>query len=87
MSRDTMRKCSNCKERLSRSWSGEIEYCPTYEAISAEDEAEYAKDCPYYEYDNPSYTDEDDYCPSATRGDYSPSCPWNAPGMSIKDFI
>ena len=30
---------------------------------------------------------EDDYCPSATRGDYSPSCPWNAPGMSISDFI
>lgn len=24
---------------------------------------------------------------SSTSGDYSPSCPWNAPGMSIKDFI
>lgn len=24
---------------------------------------------------------------SAENGDYSPSCPWNAPGMSIKDFI
>lgn len=31
--------------------------------------------------------DEDDYTPSATRGDYSPSNPWDAPGMSIKDFI
>lgn len=32
--------------------------------------------------------DEDDYyTPSATHGDYSPSCPWNAPGMSISDFI
>lgn len=31
--------------------------------------------------------DEDDYTPSATRGDYSPSSPWNAPGMSINDFI
>lgn len=30
---------------------------------------------------------EYDYTPSATHGDYSPSCPWNAPGMSIKDFI
>ena len=26
-------------------------------------------------------------CPSATRGDYSPSNPWNAPGMSARDFI
>lgn len=31
--------------------------------------------------------DERHYTPSATAGDYSPSCPWNAPGMSISDFI
>ena len=31
--------------------------------------------------------DEDEYCPSSTNGDYSPSNPWDAPGMSIKDFI
>lgn len=24
---------------------------------------------------------------SATNGDYSPSNPWDAPGMSIRDFI
>lgn len=30
---------------------------------------------------------DDDYTPSATNGDYSPSCPWNAPGMSIRDFF
>lgn len=30
---------------------------------------------------------EERYTPSATHGDYSPSCPWNAPGMSVKDFI
>ena len=30
--------------------------------------------------------DEEDYIPSATRGDYSPSAPWNAPGMSPRDF-
>ena len=35
---------------------------------------------------NNSYYD-DYYTPSATHGDYSPSCPWNAPGMSISDFI
>lgn len=36
-------------------------------------------------YDDGYYPD--DYCPSSTSGDYSPSCPWNAPGMSIRDFI
>lgn len=31
--------------------------------------------------------EEDDYTPSATRGDYGPSNPWDAPGMSMSDFI
>lgn len=31
--------------------------------------------------------DEEDYVPSSTNGDYSPSNPWDAPGMSISDFI
>lgn len=31
--------------------------------------------------------DDEHYTRSSTFGDYSPSCPWNAPGMSIKDFI
>ena len=31
--------------------------------------------------------DDYEYCPSATAGDYSPSNPWDAPGMSIRDFI
>ena len=26
-------------------------------------------------------------CPSSTAGDYSPSNPWGAPGMSIRDFV
>lgn len=30
---------------------------------------------------------ENDYTPSAENGDYSPSNPWDAPGMSISDFI
>lgn len=33
------------------------------------------------------YHNEDEYCPSSTNGDYSPSNPWDAPGMSIKDFV
>ena len=33
------------------------------------------------------YDEDEFYTPSATRGDYSPSNPWDAPGMSVKDFI
>jgi len=31
--------------------------------------------------------DDEPYCPSSTNRDYSPSNPWDAPGMSIRDFI
>lgn len=31
--------------------------------------------------------DDEKYVPSAENGDYSPSNPWDAPGMSIRDFI
>lgn len=34
-----------------------------------------------------SDTDVESYTPSATMRDYSPSSPWNAPGMSVSDFI
>lgn len=27
------------------------------------------------------------YVPSSTNGDYGPSNPWDAPGMSISDFL
>lgn len=39
--------------------------------------------------DYQEYYDEDcEECyTSSSSGDYSPSCPWNAPGMSIRDFI
>ena len=30
---------------------------------------------------------EDYYVSSSEAGDYSPSHPWDAPGMSISDFI
>ena len=32
-------------------------------------------------------SDNCDYTPSATNGDYSPSNPWDAPGMKTSDFI
>ena len=41
------------------------------------DNYDYDDDCDY----------DDGYIPSSTYGDYSPSAPWNAPGMSISDFI
>jgi recombination DNA repair RAD52 pathway protein len=31
--------------------------------------------------------DDEEYAPSAENGDYSPGNPWDAPGMSIHDFI
>lgn len=38
--------------------------------------------------DEGDWDDEDDYyTPSATRRDYGPSNPWDAPGMSVSDFI
>lgn len=34
------------------------------------------------------WEDEDDeYVPSSSNGDYSPSNPWDAPGMKMSDFI
>ena len=34
-----------------------------------------------------AYEEYDEYVPSAENGDYSPSAPWLAPGMSVRDFI
>lgn len=31
--------------------------------------------------------EDEEYVPSSENGDYGPSNPWDAPGMSIKDFI
>ena len=37
--------------------------------------------------DDDDYWEDDDYTPSSENGDYSPSNPWDAPGMSMSDFI
>ena len=79
------RKCGNCKKRAYRDMFG-IEYCMWYQMTGTEEEEiQEAKDCAVYEEGTPSCFDE--YCPSSTNGDYSPSNPWDAPGMSINDFI
>ena len=36
---------------------------------------------------NECYEENDRYTRSSTAGDYGPSNPWDAPGMSISDFI
>lgn len=83
----TKRSCANCKYRAFSSWSG-IDYCIDYEMAATEaEEIAAAADCPRYEEGTPYCLERDDDCPSATAGDYSPSAPWNAPGMSIRDFI
>lgn len=83
----TVRKCGNCKNRCYSSWSG-IESCMWYSMTTTEEEEiKEAADCGKYEEGDPECLKEEHYCPSATAGDYSPSSPWNAPGMSIKDFF
>jgi hypothetical protein len=42
--------------------------------------------CPL-DIDDDCEQDDDDYTPSTENGDYSPSNPWDAPGMKISDFI
>ena len=82
-----MKKCGNCKNRYFRCW-GDLECCIDYEMTSSEaEEIKTAEDCPKYECGVPDCLQDDEYTPSATCGDYSPSNPWNAPGMSIHDFI
>lgn len=40
----------------------------------------------YRELEDEPETDRE-YTHSVTGGDYSASCPWNAPGMKVGDFI
>lgn len=82
-----MRICSECKNRCFDSWSG-IDFCLGYEMTSSEEEEIItAESCSHFSEGTPYCLEKDNYCPSVTAGDYSPSSPWNAPGMSIYDFI
>ncbi len=49
--------------------------------------ARYSNDCRNYCGLGVDEIDDEEYTPSAENGDYSPSNPWDAPGMSISDFI
>lgn len=74
-----MKKCSNCKHHKWESWDG-YEYCMDYE-MGVD-----ATKCEHFEYGDPEDEDEE-YRSSSTYGDYSPSHPWDAPGMCVADFI
>lgn len=81
------RSCRECANAYSNGF-GRLEMCMTWEMHEDDTAAEtcsaYCKgECRAYE----QYKEEREYTPSATNGDYSPSSPWNAPGMSIHDFI
>ena len=82
------RKCSNCARRYDELSGGRM--CPGWEQCDTESqEINQAHRCDRYIKDE-KLEDEDyeeDYTPSATHGDYSPSSPWNAPGMSMSDFF
>ena len=83
-----MKICRNCRYRHYEGWYGMLESCLDYEMACTEaEEIEAARNCERYEEGTPDCLVKDEYCSSATNGDYSPSCPWNAEGMSIKDFI
>ena len=83
------RKCGNCKYRFFSGWDGILESCLDYEmAGSEQDEINAAAGCGRYEEGTPACLEkDDDYCPSSSSRDYGPSNPWDAPGMSISDFI
>ena len=81
-----MKKCSNCKHRWCTGSWGLTELCFGFEMTeNEEDEIREAETCGKYEEGSPD--DEREYCHSATAGDYGPGNPWDAPGMSVRDFI
>ena len=82
-----MKSCSNCKRRMFESWFG-LEPCGGWEHTETEqEEIEMASCCPDYEEETEEDREERHYHSSATNGDYSPSNPWDAPGMSVDMFI
>lgn len=52
------------------------EHCRVYCGLGVDEDS----------YDEEEFDDEE-HIPSSTYRDYGPSNPWDAPGMSVKDFI
>ena len=100
---DTGKPCKNVESYIivDDGEHGEYAYLAEYEKYARPGSDDYswwarkyakgADNYPYFdeeeiEEDEYEY-DKEDYTPSSTRGDYSPSNPWDAPGMSVRDFI
>ena len=83
----TCENCTNCC--YTNIWDGAVNYCERYDIANSQgnDLEVEAINCYRYEYGTSECIEDDEYCPSATAGDYSPSNPWDAPGMSVRDFI
>ena len=83
---ESCRSCDNCANRMHIGMFGR-EPCFGWECSSNEAEAiETAATCERWcpETDE---EDEEEYIPSSSAGDYGPGNPWDAPGMSVSDFI
>jgi hypothetical protein len=52
-----------------------------------EEKKEYEHVYRWFEVPDGFEEEDEEYTPSSTGGDYSPSNPWDAPGMSVSDFI
>ena len=82
-----MKSCRNCVYRAYESMFG-IDYCLDYEMASTEaEEIKAASECARYEEGTPECLEDRHYCKSSTGGDYGPSNPWDAEGMSVRDFV
>lgn len=84
-----MKSCTNCRNRMYHSWFG-LEPCGGWEMTESEqEEREMASTCHNYEKETEEDREErrGHYHTSSTNRDYSPSNPWDAPGMSVNMFI
>ena len=82
-----MKSCDNCAYRMHTGFMGNREPCFGWECcLTAEDAIKTAKKCKDWRMEADSEDDEHEHT-SATEGDYSPSNPWDAPGMNVRDFI
>lgn len=86
-----MKSCANCKNRASHGWDGMPDYCMGYEfCFDEETERKTAEECENFEEGEcQAMLDyfEDRHSASRPGVDFGPSNPWDAPGMSVSDFI
>ena len=62
-------------------------YTDNDEEFDAGEDGYYATEHTHFYIEKVDDVEDDEYTPSSTNGDYSPSNPWDAPGMKLSDFI